>query len=127
MSFIVELKNIVAGEGSKMNKSLILRKAIDYIRFLQAQNVKLKQENLRLKMGQGQQATVVKDMMVSNDSEGERSPETVDYSSSSGMPESPASVDSEVRGFLSFFYRGFHFDWPLVSCNSRCLSSGHPK
>ncbi len=44
---INELKDMVAGEGAKMNKSLILRKAIEYIRFLQAQNVKLKEENAR--------------------------------------------------------------------------------
>lgn len=46
---IVELKNIVAGEEAKLNKSAVLRKAIDYIRFLQNQNIKLKRENLTLK------------------------------------------------------------------------------
>ena len=38
MSFafrIIELKNIVAGDDAKMNKSAILRKTIEYIRFLQ--------------------------------------------------------------------------------------------
>ncbi len=50
---IVELKNIVSGEEAKMNKSLILRKAIEYIRFLQSQNIKLKEENERLRMGNG--------------------------------------------------------------------------
>jgi len=50
---IVELKNIVAGEQAKLNKSAILRKAIEYIKYLSSQNLKLKQENtsLRLKMG----------------------------------------------------------------------------
>jgi len=48
---IVELKDLVAGEDAKMNKSLVLRKAIEYIRFLQQQNIKLKQENARLKAG----------------------------------------------------------------------------
>jgi len=46
---IVELKNIVAGDEAKMNKSAILRKTIEYIRYLQGQNVKLKTENLQLK------------------------------------------------------------------------------
>jgi len=46
---IIELKNIVAGDDAKMNKSAILRKTIEYIRFLQGQNVKLKTENLVLK------------------------------------------------------------------------------
>jgi len=50
---IVELKNIVAGEEAKLNKSAILRKAIEYINYLTAQNEKLRQENstLRNKMG----------------------------------------------------------------------------
>ena len=33
-----------------MNKSAILRKAIEYIKFLQATNARLKQENMQLKM-----------------------------------------------------------------------------
>ncbi|XP_034249873.1 sterol regulatory element-binding protein 1 [Thrips palmi] len=47
---IIELKDMVVGPDSKLNKSAILRKAIDYIRFLQNQNNRLKQENLQLKM-----------------------------------------------------------------------------
>lgn len=75
---IIELKDMVVGPESKvyntvifvifavtisfsdlktcyfilfqLNKSAILRKAIDYIRFLQNQNARLKQENLQLKM-----------------------------------------------------------------------------
>lgn len=34
----------------QLNKSAVLRKAIDYIRYLQQANQKLKQENLALKM-----------------------------------------------------------------------------
>ncbi|NXA94071.1 SRBP1 protein, partial [Melanocharis versteri] len=47
---IVELKDLVVGTEAKLNKSAILRKAIEYIRFLQQSNQKLKQENLSLKM-----------------------------------------------------------------------------
>ncbi|KAL1114835.1 hypothetical protein AAG570_007659, partial [Ranatra chinensis] len=47
---IVELKDIIAGPEAKMNKSLILRKAIEYIRCLQDTNAKLKQENAALRM-----------------------------------------------------------------------------
>ncbi|XP_054263085.1 sterol regulatory element-binding protein 1 [Macrosteles quadrilineatus] len=47
---IIELKDMVCGADSKLNKSAILRKAIEYIRFLQASNMKLKQENMALKM-----------------------------------------------------------------------------
>ncbi|NWV68650.1 SRBP1 protein, partial [Malurus elegans] len=47
---IVELKDLVVGTEAKLNKSAILRKAIEYIRFLQQSNQKLKQENLALKL-----------------------------------------------------------------------------
>ncbi|NWV54453.1 SRBP1 protein, partial [Daphoenositta chrysoptera] len=47
---IVELKDLVVGTEAKLNKSAILRKAIEYIRFLQQSNQKLKQENLALKI-----------------------------------------------------------------------------
>ncbi|XP_058798144.1 sterol regulatory element-binding protein 1 isoform X2 [Phymastichus coffea] len=47
---IIELKNIVVGVDAKLNKSAILRKTIDYIRFLQNSNAKLKAENMSLKM-----------------------------------------------------------------------------
>nr|UGZ35773.1 sterol regulatory element-binding protein 1 [Mylopharyngodon piceus] len=47
---IIELKDLVAGTEAKLNKSAVLRKAIDYIRYLQQSNQKLKQENMALKM-----------------------------------------------------------------------------
>ncbi|XP_071445598.1 sterol regulatory element-binding protein 1 [Hetaerina americana] len=59
---IIELKNIVVGEEAKLNKSAILRKAIDYIRFLQNSNNKLKQENMALKMAS--QKHSLKDLLV---------------------------------------------------------------
>ena len=46
---IVELKNILSGEDAKMSKSAILRKAIEYIRFLQSKTARLEQENKQLK------------------------------------------------------------------------------
>ena len=46
---IVELKTILSGEDAKMSKSAILRKAIEYIRFLQAKTTRLEQENKQLK------------------------------------------------------------------------------
>lgn len=45
-----------------MNKSAILRKAIDYIRYLQTSNVKLKQENMALKMNA--QSQTLQDLLV---------------------------------------------------------------
>jgi len=46
---IVELKNILAGEEAKMNKSAILRKAIEYIKYLQNKSSRLEKENKHLK------------------------------------------------------------------------------
>nr|AHB60716.1 sterol regulatory element-binding protein [Mimachlamys nobilis] len=47
---IIELKDLVAGTEAKLNKSAILKKAIDYIRYLQNTVQRLKQENMALKM-----------------------------------------------------------------------------
>ncbi|XP_067390269.1 sterol regulatory element-binding protein 1 [Emydura macquarii macquarii] len=46
---IGELKDLVVGSEAKLNKSAILRKAIDYICFLRQNNQKLKQENQALR------------------------------------------------------------------------------
>ncbi|NXJ92304.1 SRBP1 protein, partial [Corythaixoides concolor] len=61
---IVELKDLVVGTEAKLNKSAILRKAIEYIRFLQQSNQKLKQENLSLKGGM-QKNQSLKDLVAS--------------------------------------------------------------
>lgn len=47
---IIELKDMIVGPEAKLNKSAVLRKAVEYIRHMQAQNVKLKQENAALKL-----------------------------------------------------------------------------
>ncbi|XP_030434682.1 sterol regulatory element-binding protein 1 isoform X1 [Gopherus evgoodei] len=60
---IMELKDLVVGSEAKMNKSAILRKAIDYIRFLRLSNQKLKQENVALKMA-AQQNKSLKDLVA---------------------------------------------------------------
>ncbi|KAK2533660.1 Srebf1 [Columba guinea] len=61
---IVELKDLVVGTEAKLNKSAVLRKAIEYIRFLQQSNQKLKQENLALKMAV-QKNQSLKDLVAS--------------------------------------------------------------
>ncbi|CAH0385967.1 unnamed protein product [Bemisia tabaci] len=58
---IIELKDMIVGTEAKLNKSAVLKKAIDYIRFLQNSNAKLKQENMALKMGQKQS---IKDLLT---------------------------------------------------------------
>lgn len=65
-SCIVELKNIVVGVDAKLNKSAILRKAIDHIRHLQKQNNSLKQENMYLKMKMTNRKQSLKDLLVTN-------------------------------------------------------------
>ncbi|XP_041073648.1 sterol regulatory element-binding protein 1-like isoform X2 [Polyodon spathula] len=61
---IIELKDLVAGTEAKLNKSSVLRKAIDYIRFLHQSNQKLKQENMALKMAM-QKNKSLKDLVAS--------------------------------------------------------------
>ncbi|TRY98988.1 hypothetical protein DNTS_001249 [Danionella cerebrum] len=60
---IVELKDLVAGTEAKLNKSAVLKKAIDYIRYLQQSNQKLKQENMTLKMSMQKNKTL-KDLVT---------------------------------------------------------------
>ncbi|XP_029014899.1 sterol regulatory element-binding protein 1 isoform X2 [Betta splendens] len=60
---IVELKDLVAGTEAKLNKSAVLRKAIDFIRYLQQTNQKLKQENMALKMA-AQKNKSLKDLVA---------------------------------------------------------------
>ncbi|XP_053577330.1 sterol regulatory element-binding protein 2 [Bombina bombina] len=47
---ILELKDLVMGTDAKMHKSGVLKKAIDYIKYLQQLNQKLRQENMALKL-----------------------------------------------------------------------------
>ncbi|KAK2502170.1 hypothetical protein MC885_001341 [Smutsia gigantea] len=46
----IELKDLVMGTDAKMHKSGVLRKTIDYIKYLQQVNHKLRQENMVLKL-----------------------------------------------------------------------------
>lgn len=46
---IVELKNLLVGEGGKLNKSAILKRSIEKISDLEGQNYDLKMENARLR------------------------------------------------------------------------------
>lgn len=50
---ILELKDLLCGEESKMNKSGILKKALEHIKHLRSQNARLKAENMQLKMAAG--------------------------------------------------------------------------
>lgn len=84
---IVELKNMLVGEEAKLNKSAILRKTIEYIKYLRSQNTRLKQENIALK--QVCQKSGVKEPIF----EGGYTPPHSDVSS---PYHSPHSIDSDT-------------------------------
>ncbi|XP_043581085.1 sterol regulatory element-binding protein 1 [Bombus pyrosoma] len=93
---IIELKNIIVGVDAKLNKSAILRKTIDYIRFLQNSNARLKAENMSLKLAAQRQN--LRDLLVC----GELTPPRSDSSESSLSPapaplspQSPSSIKDD--------------------------------
>ncbi|CAJ1075803.1 sterol regulatory element-binding protein 2 isoform X2 [Xyrichtys novacula] len=93
---IIELRDLVMGNDAKMHKSGVLRKAIDYIKYLQQVNHKLRQENLALKMANQKNKPVV----LSEDVELKQeivmmSPPASDSGSGSPPQFSPYCVDSE--------------------------------
>ncbi|KAM9695827.1 sterol regulatory element-binding protein 1 isoform 1-T1 [Trichechus inunguis] len=107
---IVELKDLVVGTEAKLNKSAVLRKAIDYIRFLQHSNQKLKQENLSLRTA-AHKSKSLKDLVSTCGSGGSTDvpmegvkPEVVDAltppTSDAGSPSqsSPLSLGSRGSG-----------------------------
>ncbi|XP_068279986.1 sterol regulatory element-binding protein 1 isoform X2 [Nyctibius grandis] len=96
---IVELKDLVVGTEAKLNKSAILRKAIEYIRFLQQSNQKLKQENLTLKMAV-QKNQSLKDLVAScSGGTKAEAPMEVVKAEAMEMPTPPPSdVGSPARG-----------------------------
>ncbi|XP_035036239.1 sterol regulatory element-binding protein 2 isoform X3 [Hippoglossus stenolepis] len=93
---ILELRDLVMGNDAKMHKSGVLRKAIDYIKYLQQVNHKLRQENLAFKMGnqKNKPVTLSEDVDLKQEIV-MMSPPASD--SGSGSPEqfSPYCVDSE--------------------------------
>ncbi|XP_036003995.1 sterol regulatory element-binding protein 1 [Fundulus heteroclitus] len=105
---IGELKDIVAGTEAKLNKSAVLRKAIDYIRYLQQSNTKLKQENMALKMA-AQKNKSLKDLVAMEvDSPAEvknelptppasdvGSPTSFSHCGSDSEPDSPMGEDTK--------------------------------
>ncbi|XP_067415698.1 sterol regulatory element-binding protein 2 isoform X1 [Emydura macquarii macquarii] len=103
---IIELKDLVMGTDAKMHKSGVLRKAIDYIKYLQQVNHKLRQENMVLKLA-NQKNKLLKGIdlssLVDNDVDLKiddfnqnvllMSPPSSDSGSQEGF--SPYSIDSE--------------------------------
>ncbi|KAK1876908.1 Sterol regulatory element-binding protein 2 [Dissostichus eleginoides] len=93
---ILELRDLVMGNDAKMHKSGVLKKAIDYIRYLQSSNQKLRQENMALKMGNQKNKTVIRSEDVEMKEEiVMMSPPASDSGSGSPPQFSPYCVDSE--------------------------------
>ncbi|XP_044593566.1 sterol regulatory element-binding protein 1 [Cotesia glomerata] len=86
---IIELKNITVGVDAKLNKSAILRKTIDYIRFLQNSNAKLKAENMAMKMAAQRQN--LRDLLSCGELTPPRSDSSEPSLSPAPAPLSPAS------------------------------------
>lgn len=90
---ITELKNMVVGVDAKLNKSAVLRKAIEYIHYLQRENQKLKQENCALKMGGSGAQTKVQN--GNSNSSPEFTPPNSDLSCSSASSPDQSGMGSE--------------------------------
>ncbi|XP_066150258.1 sterol regulatory element-binding protein 1 isoform X1 [Euwallacea fornicatus] len=115
---IVELKNIVAGEEAKMNKSAVLRKTIEYIRFLQRSNSSLKEENMALKMAASR--NTLKNLLTNQVKYGpEDTPPHSDISSEHSSPSSPeyhANIKDESDDEIVPISRGMLDNSRLTLC-----------
>nr|XP_028561572.1 sterol regulatory element-binding protein 1 isoform X1 [Podarcis muralis] len=92
---ISELKDLVVGSEAKLNKSAILRKAIDHIRFLKQANQKLKAENMALKMA-SQNNKSLKDLVATCGGNTQDSKEGIKLVDTLTPP--PSDAGSPLRG-----------------------------
>ncbi|XP_062603205.1 sterol regulatory element-binding protein 1-like [Saccostrea cucullata] len=105
---ITELKDLVAGTEAKLNKSAILKKAIDYIRYLVNTNNRLKQENMALKLAASKHSNIedlLKQTPLTPPSSEKGSPIHLTHFGSDGesppnspMYESDSQSDSSLSG-----------------------------
>lgn len=112
---IVELKNMLVGEEAKLNKSAILRKTIDYIKYLQNQNTRLKQENMALKLAC--QKSGVKDVVFDGGYTPPHSDISSPYHSPRGIDsDSPSSPEYKVEEKYSKIVMGMGDHSRLALC-----------
>uniref|UniRef100_A0A8C7Z2A9 Sterol regulatory element-binding protein 1 n=1 Tax=Oryzias sinensis TaxID=183150 RepID=A0A8C7Z2A9_9TELE len=133
---IVELKDLVAGTEAKLNKSAVLKKAIDYIRYLQQANQKLKQENMALKMAAQKNKSlkdivameVVEQAEVKNElptppASDVGSPTSSSHCGSDSEPDSPMGEDTKVCcTLLSYLFLVTFFCWLRILYHVKCES-----
>ncbi|XP_076057791.1 sterol regulatory element binding protein isoform X2 [Oratosquilla oratoria] len=100
---ITELKNLVAGEEAKLHKSQILKKAIDYIRYLQNQNAKLRSELNTYRMRDGSSKLIDPIGSLTPPHSDVSSPARSPFSDTSLSPPPPLKMEvkEEVGGVLS--------------------------
>lgn len=88
---IIELKDMVVGESAKLNKSAILKKAVEKIRELQRDNYELKVENQRLKRDllNVRDGTTLKQLLVGSNTSSKKSKENYFASATPHVPSPP--------------------------------------
>uniref|UniRef100_A0A8D0C8Q2 Sterol regulatory element-binding protein 2 n=1 Tax=Salvator merianae TaxID=96440 RepID=A0A8D0C8Q2_SALMN len=98
---IIELKDLVMGTDAKMHKSGVLRKAIDYIKYLQQVNHKLRQENMVLKLA-NQKNKLLKGFDLSSLVDNDVDLKMDDFNQSPLLMSPPASDSGSQAGFSPY-------------------------
>nr|XP_060633122.1 sterol regulatory element-binding protein 2 [Anolis sagrei ordinatus] len=98
---IIELKDLVMGTDAKMHKSGVLRKAIDYIKYLQQVNHKLRQENMVLKLA-NQKNKLLKGFDLSSLVDSDVDLKMDDFNQNALLMSPPASDSGSPAGFSPY-------------------------
>ncbi|XP_062931086.1 sterol regulatory element-binding protein 2 isoform X2 [Cynocephalus volans] len=98
---IIELKDLVMGTDAKMHKSGVLRKAIDYIKYLQQVNHKLRQENMVLKLA-NQKNKLLKGIDLGSLVDNEVDLKIDDFKQNVLLMSPPASDSGSQAGFSPY-------------------------
>ncbi|XP_015668999.1 sterol regulatory element-binding protein 2 [Protobothrops mucrosquamatus] len=98
---IIELKDLVMGTDAKMHKSGVLRKAIDYIKYLQQVNHKLRQENMILKLS-SQKNKLLKGFDLSSLVDNDVDMKMDEFNQNAVLMSPPASDSGSPAGFSPY-------------------------
>lgn len=98
---IIELKDLVMGTDAKMHKSGVLRKAIDYIKYLQQVNHKLRQENMVLKLA-SQKSKLLKGIDLGSLVDSDVDLKIDDFNQNVLLMSPPASDSGSQAGFSPY-------------------------